>query len=500
MKRRLVLIKVYLFCFFIYSCQEKSTLDKALEYSGNNRIEVEQVLEHYKADKDSLKLKASIFLISNMIYNKSIDYSYYDKHGNNKIPEFIKYTQDELKKIISTEGGRFKMVSTREDIKTITAGYLIENIDLAFEVWQKYPWCKHLSFNDFCSQILPYKVVDEPLDNWRSFYYSKHKKELDSLNKVKATLDDVIFWFNKKYERKYISSTSIVPGNFSYKTFEEIGGGNCADLAQNAVKVMRACGIPLHMDIVTYHGRVNGNHVYNSIDLPNGDFYFFSPYERAPERRDWRAHKVMRLMCKIQDKEIYKYLKTKEIPIKELFVNPFYKDVTANYFPTKDIEVSSTRNNPSEDLLYLCTYNKGFHAIDWSDMKNQKYHFNDITKELLYFPMFYRNNEYESASLPFVLRENGEKQLINRDFNKKVTIKGAKVLEIKKNITELSNKYEVFFWKDKWVFFKNVQANKDKTITIEGLPEKGLYLISGEGFHESKQRPFTYFNNIIEYW
>lgn len=114
--------------------------------------------------------------------------------------------------------------------------------------------------------------------------------------------------------------------------------------------------------------------------------------------------------------------------------------------------------------------------------------------------MFYRKKEYESASLPFVLRENGEKQLINQDVNNKITIKGAKVLEIKKNITEINTKYKVFFWSNKWVFFKNVQGDRDKTITIEGLPENGLYLISGEGFHESKQRPFTYFNNIIEYW
>lgn len=37
------------------------------------------------------------------------------------------------------------------DSKIITADYLIENIDLSFEVWKKYPWNKHLSFDDFAS-------------------------------------------------------------------------------------------------------------------------------------------------------------------------------------------------------------------------------------------------------------------------------------------------------------------------------------------------------------
>lgn len=53
------------------------------------------------------------------------------------------------------------------DSKIITADYLIENIDLSFEVWKKYPWNKHLSFDDFCEFILPYRIANEPLSNWQ---------------------------------------------------------------------------------------------------------------------------------------------------------------------------------------------------------------------------------------------------------------------------------------------------------------------------------------------
>lgn len=492
---------VFIYILLNFSCKEKPlSLVNVLEHSGDNRSELENVINHYKKNKDSLKVKAAEFLISNMQYKHSNTYNYLDEDGNNKLLQFDKYNAKELLRYIKEDRGSFRLTSSKEDIKTIKSNYLIKNIDLAFEVWQRYPWSQHLSFDEFCDQILPYRIVDEPLDDWRSFYYSKHKNELDSLKNANVALSDAIFWFNKKHEKKYISSASIMPGNFSYETFEEIGGGNCADLAQNAVKVMRACGIPLHMDIVTYHGKVNGNHVYNSINLPNGDFYFFSPYERERERRDWRAHKIMRQTYKLQEKEIYKYLNSREIPLGELFLNPFYKDVTSMYFPIMDIELNPNQYTSKKDLLYLCTYNKGFHAVTWSDMKNEKYFFKDITKELLYFPMLYKNKQYVSISAPFILRDSEEKEVLNPDINKKITVKGAKVLQIKKNITDLNKVYKVFFWDNEWLFLKNVQATKDKTLTIEGLPENGLYLISGEGLEESNQRPFTYLNSTLEYW
>ena len=51
-----------------YSCSNYSSRLKAvLDYSGTNRAELEKVLDHYSQDPaDSLKLKASIFLIENM--------------------------------------------------------------------------------------------------------------------------------------------------------------------------------------------------------------------------------------------------------------------------------------------------------------------------------------------------------------------------------------------------------------------------------------------------
>lgn len=47
-------------------CIKENAIDKTLDLSGNNKKEIEQVLERYRLPEDSLKLKAARFLIANM--------------------------------------------------------------------------------------------------------------------------------------------------------------------------------------------------------------------------------------------------------------------------------------------------------------------------------------------------------------------------------------------------------------------------------------------------
>ena len=56
---------ITLFLFIVSSCKETNQrLEYALDFAGSNRVELEKVLDYYKGD--SLKLKASYFLIENM--------------------------------------------------------------------------------------------------------------------------------------------------------------------------------------------------------------------------------------------------------------------------------------------------------------------------------------------------------------------------------------------------------------------------------------------------
>ena len=68
MRIRVKILLVPLIAFMLFSCED--SMDKALRSAGDNRSELEKVLDHYKDDPE--KLAAAMFLIENM----SEHYSY----------------------------------------------------------------------------------------------------------------------------------------------------------------------------------------------------------------------------------------------------------------------------------------------------------------------------------------------------------------------------------------------------------------------------------------
>jgi hypothetical protein len=97
--------KIKLYCyitfaiciFLLFSCTQNQTgfskeLEHALRLAGNNRPELEKVLQHYK--NDELKLRAALFLIENMPHH----YSYADtalfNRFNNELDSLALYVKN----------------------------------------------------------------------------------------------------------------------------------------------------------------------------------------------------------------------------------------------------------------------------------------------------------------------------------------------------------------------------------------------------------------------
>ena len=171
---------ITLFLPLLFSCHRESNsgnLERALELAGENRIELEKVLEHYGKDPaDSLKLKAAGFLIENMdtyffITSPELEAYYNTLDSIFTLNNWDDYISEEQEILLSQMNGpnsnKFKIIP---DLQYVSAEFLIDNIDRAFEAW-KSPFAKELSFEDFCEYLLPYKAnpVDRP-DFWRSVY------------------------------------------------------------------------------------------------------------------------------------------------------------------------------------------------------------------------------------------------------------------------------------------------------------------------------------------
>ena len=159
MKKKTIIL---LWLVTAYSCSNYSSRLKAvLDYSGTNRAELEKVLDHYSQDPaDSLKLKASIFLIENMPGHYTFGGPYMKSY--NEQLGLLKNCPYYEKKIIQMVPfdhiGYRQQLDIQEDVKYIKADFLIHQIELAFNQWQTRPWNEGVDFENFKEYLLPYRV------------------------------------------------------------------------------------------------------------------------------------------------------------------------------------------------------------------------------------------------------------------------------------------------------------------------------------------------------
>ncbi|HLZ89627.1 MAG TPA: hypothetical protein VKQ52_20375, partial [Puia sp.] len=77
------LIAVGIFVILAAGCsnRQQAAMDHALTVAGENRDQLQRVLDHYSRPKDSLKLAAAKFLIANMPYHYGYSGAELKKYG-----------------------------------------------------------------------------------------------------------------------------------------------------------------------------------------------------------------------------------------------------------------------------------------------------------------------------------------------------------------------------------------------------------------------------------
>ena len=133
-----------LLAVFLIACntQHDKKMEQALENAQENRQELEKVFSHY--EKDSTKLAAARFLIENMSYHFTQEQYYTSSEKERYRPDVVNFDGFQSVKShcdsLTRRGYKIK-THNKYDISTLDSHFLIDNIELAFTVWQK-PWAK----------------------------------------------------------------------------------------------------------------------------------------------------------------------------------------------------------------------------------------------------------------------------------------------------------------------------------------------------------------------
>jgi hypothetical protein len=381
-------------------------VEEALALAGNNRKELVKVLKHYaQFPADSLKFRAAGFLIANMPGKYSI---LYNAPFENIVAAFARMNNvSNRQNLIQTYELGEEII--REDLKYITSEYLINNIELAFKVWQEQPWGKSIPFDVFREEILPYRVDAEPLENWREKILAAY----DNLNQTfkerpDMTTVEACIMTNSQLPRFRIANDMPV---MNYSMIMTTQRGDCYSMTSIAIFTMRALGIPVSRDMIFQWPGSDVGHAWNAVNN-NGQYTSFMGAEFNPGRSHTGIYKSKGKVYR-QTFAIQKQIDSRESDILVQFRNLCIKDVSKQYSGYIDVEIPVRLKKDSTQTVYLATIGNGinWNLCGWSEVNS----YSPVFKNVLYLPVYYENNNQYPADYPFRINSDSTIHILEPD-------------------------------------------------------------------------------------
>ena len=412
-----------LFLLQLSCSREQREIRTALRMAGNNRPELEAVLKHYSSVGEKEKEQAAKYLIRYMPQHMSYqgDFEAFRSMMDSLLPlmnsaekynHYMSVITDSLK-------DRFKL---RSDTRIITSDFLITSIEEAFQLWKNGRWAAHLSFDEFCEYILPYKIEDhQPLEEWRSMYSGMYRGK-------EVLINDAIDEFRGEPEIAYRSvrwramkelclaySDSIENTDlYDLRLLKEVPYGDCVSFCDLGLLLYRSKGMPVAKDYVPGWADRPGAHAWLSIFTRRGvsmPVNAFSSGDPIGEVQCRRFAKVHRRTFR-PNEEIFHRLK-QGYPIPAQLRDIFFKDVTDKYVKCEDV-MAEVKKMPGRNVYAAVFDDQKWTPVAFGKRKGLgKVFFEKLARNALYIPVvLQRTGEQIPLGHPFFIHSDGRVETI----------------------------------------------------------------------------------------
>ena len=150
-----------------------------------------------------------------------------------------------------------------EDLKSLSADYLLRNVKLAYKAWEESPWKDQIPEALFFNNVLPYANVNEARDDWRQDFYTRCKPMIEGLQspaEAAALLNQKLF---KQLNVKY--STKRNRADQGPEETIRTGLASCTGLSILLIDACRAVGIPARFVGTPLWANKSGNHSWVEV-------------------------------------------------------------------------------------------------------------------------------------------------------------------------------------------------------------------------------------------
>lgn len=348
----------------------------------------ERVIKYYREHGDTLKMHAAEYLRDNSYYHYGVARYWADSADIRVVlpPYDCFLTDTAMVDAIMNAGFHIIESSSEADRDLITDDFLINNINLAFDSWQR-PWARDLSFADFCRYILPYRCADEELDSWRLYFKQKYEPTIQDSVSNPTSIREVATYLMHRLQSEVKYSPPMgraYEGHFmSFTEMSQTHYLECRNLALYGTMALRACGIPC--GLVSIYWRFN-DVAHTSILIPatsiNGKACRLSIYDDLQdigEPKDSMASYRTWLYLYEADSSLLQLSQDSEI-ISAYWQPVTRHDITDQISKTYNISLPISEEAKKHQHAFLCRF-KNWHWIPIREGKTTEdsIYFNKVT-------------------------------------------------------------------------------------------------------------------------
>lgn len=171
------------------------------------------------------------------------------------------------------------------DRDTLSEAFLRENVRLALRAREEFPWTAALPDSIFLNEVLPYAVVDEPREAWRSLFYELFAPKVRDANDLREAIAAVNRDIHRTVGVEY--DTRRARTNQSPSESMAQGMASCTGLSIILVDALRSVGIPARFAGTPNWHDDRGNHSWVEVWI-DGAWHFTEFYpDAAGLDRSW---------------------------------------------------------------------------------------------------------------------------------------------------------------------------------------------------------------------
>jgi len=189
------------------------------------------------------------------------------------------------------------------DLRSLSAEFLLENANLAFDAWEAAAWHDRISKDLFLNDVLPYASLTEEREPWRKGL----REKCATLVAGCKTPGEAAQRLNEKIYPLFKVRYSTGRKRPDQSPRETMGSGiaTCTGLSILLVDACRAVGVPARIAGTPMWTNMRGNHTW--VEVWDDGWHFVGAAEPDPKGLDrgWFVHDAAEAQAQVPEHAIY---------------------------------------------------------------------------------------------------------------------------------------------------------------------------------------------------